>query len=111
MRKRVWIAVAALWGAMIGSAFAGQAPAAWKGDLRYVVERGGVSYSVYADRTRLVEDCVPGAEQVLETYVHLVIESQNLVEIQQWNIRQDGSEYRVQDMYDYTLDTFGMVDQ
>ena len=38
-------------------------------------------------------------------------ESQNLVEIQQWNIRQDGSGYRVQDMYDYTLDTFGMVDQ
>ena len=94
-----------------GSAPAASAPAAWKGDLRHVVERNGVSYSVYADRTRLVDDCVPGAEQVLETYVHLMIESQNLVEIQQWNIRRDGSGYRVQDMYDYTLNTFGMVDQ
>ncbi len=97
--------------AITGSALAAPVPAVWKGDLRPVVERDGVAYSVYADRTRLVDDCVPGSEQVLETYLHLVIESQNLVEIQQWNIRRDGSAYRVQDMYDYALDTFGMVDQ
>ncbi len=68
-------------------------------------------YSLYADRTRLVEDCVPGAEQVAETYVHLVIPGQNLIEILQWNIRLDGSEYRVQDSFDYALDTKGLVDQ
>jgi hypothetical protein len=96
---------------MIGSAQGAPTQSVWKGDLRHVVERDGVSYSIFADRTRMVKDCIPDTEPVLETYVHLVIESQNLVEIQQWNIRQDGSGYRVQDMYDYTLDTFGMVDQ
>lgn len=84
---------------------------AWKEDLRKVTEADGVIYSLYAGRTALVDDCEPGAEKVLEAYVHLLIPSQNLVEIQQWNIRQGGGEYRVQDLYDYALDTWGMVDQ
>jgi len=108
MKRRVFYT--ALLMVFLGSISAWGHPA-WKGDLRKITEAGGVVYSLYADRTRLVEDCVPGAEQVAETYVHLVIPGQNLIEILQWNIRLDGSEYRVQDSFDYALDTKGLVDQ
>jgi hypothetical protein len=105
------LALCALLTLLAGTAWSAPVPLGWRGDIRHVVERDGVTYSLFVDRTRLVDDCIPGAEQVLETYVHLVFPAQNLVEIQQWNIRLDGSEYRVQDMFDYALDTFGMFDQ
>ncbi len=108
MRRKLFFTAFLL--VFLGSAAAWGHPA-WKGDLRKIAEVDGVVYSLYADRTRLVDDCVPGAEQVAETYVHLVIPGQNLIEILQWNIRLDGSEYRVQDSFDYALDTKGLVDQ
>jgi hypothetical protein len=108
MRK--WLFFSAFLLVFLGSVSAWGHPA-WKGDLRKIAEADGVVYSLYADRTRFVEDCVPGAEQVAETYVHMVIPGQNLIEILQWNIRLDGREYRVQDSFDYALDTKGLVDQ
>jgi len=84
---------------------------AWRGDIRKAAEQDGIVYSLFADKTKMVEDCVPGAEPVLETYVHLVIPGQNLLEVQQWNIKKDGTGYRVQDLYDFTLESLGLVDQ
>ena len=108
MRK--WLFFSAFLLVFLGSVSAWGHPA-WKGDLRKIAEADGVVYSLYADRTRYVEACVPGAEQVAETDVHMVIPGQNLIEILQWNIRLDGREYRVQDSFDYALDTKGLGDQ
>ena len=93
----------------LAPAAAGRPP--WEGDLRKVVEEGGIAYSIFADRTKMVDDYIPGAEQVAETYVYLEIPEQNLLEIQQWNIRLNRAEYRVQDSLDLALDTFSLVDQ
>lgn len=91
------------------AAEAGRPP--WQGDLLKVLEEDGVSYSIFIDRTKMVDDFIPGADQVAETYVYLEIPGQNLLEIQQWNIRPGGDEYRVQDSLDLALDTLALVDQ
>ncbi len=82
-----------------------------KEEIRYVTEKGDIVYSLFPGRTEIVEYPTDLGERMLETFVHLKIPSQNLEEIQQWNIRLNGEEYRVQDLYDFDLDTGGMVDQ
>ena len=82
-----------------------------KEELRPVAAKGDTVYSLYPARTKIVEYPTDQGEKMLETFLNLKIASQNLEEIQQWNIRLDGKEYRVQDQYDYTLDTGGLVDQ
>ena len=82
-----------------------------KEEIRFVAEKEDVVYSLFPGRTEIVEYPTDQGEKMLETFVYLKIPSQNLEEIQQWNIRLNGKEYRVQDLYDYALDTGGLVDQ
>ncbi|NLB83569.1 MAG: hypothetical protein GX791_04910 [Synergistaceae bacterium] len=82
-----------------------------KEEIRFVTEKDDIVYSLFPGRTEIVEYPTDLGEKMLETYVNLKIPSQNLEEVQQWNIRLNGKEYRVQDLYDFDLDTGGMVDQ
>lgn len=82
-----------------------------KEEMRFVTEKENIVYSLFPGRTAIVEYPTDQGEKMLETFVYLKIPSQNLEEIQQWNIRLNGKEYRVQDLYDYALDTGGLVDQ
>ena len=104
---RILIALAAL----LTLVLAAQANPYRKEEIRPVTEKEGITYSLYPGRTQIVEYPSDQGEKMLETFVNLKIPSQNLEEIQQWNIRLNGKEYRVQDLYDYTLDTGGLVDQ
>lgn len=105
--RRIFIALTLL----LLFALAAQGNPFRKEEMRFVTEKDGVVYSIIPGRTALVEYPTDQGEKMLETYVNLKIPSQNLEEIQQWNIRLTGKEYRVQDLYDYDLDTGGMVDQ
>ncbi|GAB1399102.1 hypothetical protein MASR2M79_23640 [Aminivibrio sp.] len=105
--KRIFIALAFL----LLFALAAQGNPFRKEETRFVTEKDGVAYSIIPGRTAIVEYPTDQGEKMLETYIYLKIPSQNLEEIQQWNIRLTGREYRVQDLYDYALDTGGMVDQ
>ncbi|GAB1427443.1 hypothetical protein MASR2M17_08690 [Aminivibrio sp.] len=105
--KRIFLALAFL----LLFALAAQGNPFRKEEMRFVAEKDGVVYSILPGRTAIVEYPTDKGEKMLETYVYLKIPSQNLEEIQQWNIRLNGKEYRVQDLYDYALDTGGMVDQ
>ena len=82
----------------------------WKEEVRFVEERDGIRYSFFPGRTRIVEDCIPGGGSLIETYVRLDIQAQNLVEIQQWNMKPEGTEYRVQDSYDFLGEERALVD-
>ncbi len=69
------------------------------------------TYSFFEGRVRMVADYTPGAPEVLEVYVQQLVPSHNVAEVQQWNYRADGSQYRVQDSYAYTMDRWTLVDQ
>ncbi len=68
---------------------------AWRGDIRKAAEQDGIVYSLFADKTKMVEDCVPGAGSLcFGDLVHLVISGQNLLEVQQGTLKRDGAAYR-----------------
>ncbi len=106
-KRRILISLAVL----LAFALSARANPYRKEEMRLVTEKDGVVYSIIPGRTAIVEYPTDQGEKMLETFVYLKIPSQNLEEIQQWNIRLNGMEYRVQDLYDYALDTGGMVDQ
>jgi len=88
--------------------FASEAECVLSGDYVSLGRDAGRSVSLDAARTRIVRDC--DGSDVLESYIRMDFPEQGIVEVQQWNFRAGGREYRVQDTYDYGPDG-SLVDQ
>ncbi len=88
--------------------FASEAESVLSGDYLSVGRDGGRAVFFDAARTRVVRDC--DGSNVLESYIRIDFPEQGIVEVQQWNFRTGGNEYRVQDTYDYGSDG-SLVDQ
>ena len=88
--------------------FASEAESVLSGDYLPVGRDDGRAIFLDAARTRVVRDC--DGSDVLESYIRMDFPEQGIVEVQQWNFRAGGREYRVQDTYDYGADG-SLVDQ
>ena len=88
--------------------FASEAESVLSGDYLSVGRDDGRAIFLDAARTRFVRDC--DGSDVLESYIRMDFPEQGIVEVQQWNFRAGGREYRVQDTYDYGADG-SLVDQ